>query len=80
MVRHDDEVMELVLPFSTIVLESFKEELCVRSDLEEATRIVGSARDEERPVACCSGRDSHCGESLSQMLAKEKLNATVFFK
>jgi hypothetical protein len=35
--------------------------------LKETARVVGAAGDEERPVACRSGRDGHRGESLSQV-------------
>ena len=59
VVGHDDEVMELVLPFAAVVLEGFEEELGVGGLLEESSSVPGLGGDEEGSVACCSGGDSH---------------------
>ena len=50
VVGHDDEGVEFVLAFRSVVLEGFDEEIGVGGELEEAASVVGSAGDEE-----CSG-------------------------
>ena len=47
VVGHDDEGVEFVVSFGSVVLEGFDEEFGVAFDLEEAAAIVGSAGDEE---------------------------------
>jgi hypothetical protein len=48
VVWHDDEGIELVEAFATIMLEGFEEELCVRVDLEQSAAVVGDRCDEKR--------------------------------
>jgi hypothetical protein len=59
VVGHDDKGVEFVVPFGSIVLEGFDEELGVTFDLEEAATVVGSAGDEEGAGAGCAGGDRH---------------------
>jgi len=47
VVRHDDEGVEFVVAFRSVVLEGFDEEFGVALDLKEAAAVVGSAGDEE---------------------------------
>jgi hypothetical protein len=47
VVGHDDEGVEFVVAFRSVVLEGFDEEFGVAFDLEEAAAVVGSAGDEE---------------------------------
>jgi hypothetical protein len=47
VVGHDDEGVEFVVSFGTVVLEGFEEEFGVAFDLKEAAAVVGSAGDEE---------------------------------
>ena len=59
VVGHDDEGVEFVVAFGSVVLEGFDEEFGVAFDLEETAAVVGSAGDEEGSGACCSGGDRH---------------------
>ena len=47
VVGHDDEGVEFVMAFGSVVLEGFDEEFGVAFDLKEAASVVGSAGDEE---------------------------------
>jgi len=47
VVGHDDEGVEFVVAFRSVVLEGFDEEFGVAFDLKEAAAVVGSAGDEE---------------------------------
>jgi len=57
VVGHDDEGVEFVVTFGSVVLEGFEEEFGVGGDLEEAATVVGSAGDEEGSGAGCAGWD-----------------------
>jgi len=59
VVRHHNERMKFVMAFAAIVLQRFKEELRIRSNLKKAAACVGGTGDKERPVACCSTGDGH---------------------
>jgi hypothetical protein len=47
VVGHDDEGVEFVVSFGSVVLEGFDEKFGVAFDLKEAASVVGSAGDEE---------------------------------
>jgi len=47
VVGHDDEGMEFIVTFGSVVLEGRDEEFGVRWDLEEAASVVGCGGDEE---------------------------------
>ncbi len=59
VVGHDDEGVEFVVAFGSVVLEGFEEEFGVGGDLEEAATVVGSAGDEEGSGAGGAGWDRH---------------------
>lgn len=45
VVGHDDEGVEFIAAFGSVVLEGFDEEFGVGGDLKEAAAVVGSARE-----------------------------------
>jgi hypothetical protein len=48
VIGQDDEGVEFVVAFGSVMLEGFDEEFGVTLDLKEAAAVVGSAGDEER--------------------------------
>jgi hypothetical protein len=59
VIGHDDEGVEFVVAFGSVVLEGFEEEFGVAVDLEEAAAVVGCAGDEVGAGAGGAGRDRH---------------------
>jgi hypothetical protein len=59
VVGHDDEGVEFIAAFGSVVLECFDEEFGVGGDLKEAAAVVGSAGDEEGSGTGCAGGDRH---------------------
>lgn len=59
VVGHQDEGVELIEAFATVVLQGVEQELRVAVDLEEAAALPCRRGDEEGAVACGSGRDGH---------------------
>jgi hypothetical protein len=59
VVGHDDEGVEFVVSFGSVVLEAFNKEFGVPFDLKEAAAVIGSAGDEEGAGAGCSAGNRH---------------------
>ena len=72
VVGHYDERVKLVMTFAAVVLQRFKEELRISSNLKKAMAVVGGTGDEERPVACSSAGDGHGLPSVPQGLKPVK--------
>jgi hypothetical protein len=65
VIGHDDEGVEFVVAFGSVVLKGFEEEFGVAVDLEEAAAIVGCAGDEVR-----AGREVRVGIAIGTSGAK----------
>jgi len=61
VVGHDDEGVEFVEAFGTIVLQRFEEECGVGFDLKESAAVVGDCCDEEGAGVGGSRRVRHLG-------------------
>ncbi len=57
VVGHDDEGVEEVVAFASVVLQGVEEELGVGGELEEAAAVVGGCGDE-----VCAGASGACGD------------------
>jgi len=63
MIWHNDKGMQLIMSFSSVVLERLKKKLSILFYLKDAKTIVCAARDEECAGPICARRNRHGGNS-----------------